>query len=416
MKMDEFNNYESMFAQSIGLTKPWQIGQTEFNEEKREVHVTVTFIKTVKYPCPECGELCERYDDEEKERTWRHGDVVFFPCYIHCRRPRIKCKKHGIRVVTAPWARPKSRYTLLFESYAMLLLKSMPVENARKLLRISHTSATGILRYWVFKAVKEDDLSSIGAICIDETSFKRGQSYVTVISDAVARRVIYAGEGRGAGNVEAFSLQLIDKGGDCEKIQQVACDMSAPYMSGIDLCFPNAIVTIDKFHVKQLMLKAMDQVRREEQGRQRSRRRDSGKKLLMIPETRMTEQQAEKLQTISKEFPKTGRAFRMVQSLDTMYRCERYEDGEAVFNRLISWLRRSRLEPMKKVSNTLKKYKQQILSYFFHRLTNAIAEGINSIIQSAKRRARGFRTFEGYVSAIYLAVGKLKLSCPALLA
>ncbi len=79
----------------------------------------------------------------------------------------------------------------------------------------------------------------------------------------------------------------------------------------------------------------------------------------MIPETRMTEQQSEKLQAISKEFPKTGRAFRMVQSLDTMYRCERYEDGKVVFNKLISWLRRSRLEPMKQVANTLKKYKYQ---------------------------------------------------------
>ena len=414
MMMQGFTNYESMFAQSIGVEEPWRIEKTEFLEERREVHVTVIARKTAKYPCPECGELCDRYDDEEKERTWRHGDVVFFPCFVHCRRPRIRCGEHGTRVVTAPWARRGSRYTLLFESYTMLLVESMPVENARKLLRISHTSATRILRHWVFKAVAEDNLSEVCALCIDETSFKRGQSYVTVISDAVARRVIYADEGRSAANVESFSMQLIEKGGDCEKIRQVACDMSGAYLSGVDLCFPKATVTIDRFHVKQLMLKAMDQVRREEQGKQRSRRRDAGKKLLMIPEGRMTDQQAEKLQAISKEFPKTGRAFRMVQSLDDMYRCDRYEDGKVVFDKLISWLRRSRLEPMKQVANTLKKYKLEILSYFFHRLTNAIAEGINSIIQSAKRRARGFRTIEGYVAAIFLAVGKLKLACPPL--
>jgi len=298
----------------------------------------------------------------------------------------------------------------------MLLVGSMPVENARKLLRISHTSATRILRHWVSKAVKEDDLSNVYALCIDETSFKRGQSYVTVISDAMARRVIYVDEGRSAGNVEAFSLQLIEKGGDCENIRQVACDMSATYKSGVDMCFPKATVTIDRFHVKQLMLRALDQVRREEQGKQRSRRREAGKRLLMIPEGRMREQQSEKVQALSKEFPKTGRAFRMVQSLDTMYGCERYEDGEAVFDKLVSWLKRSRLEPMKKAADTLKSYKQEILSFLFHRLTNAIAEGINSMIQSAKRRARGFRTIEGYVAAIFLAVGKLKLSCPPLFA
>jgi len=413
--MQGFENYEAMFAQSIGVAEPWRIERTEFDEKKREVHVHVTARKTANYPCPACGEMSARYDDEESERVWRHGDVVFFPCYVHCRRPRVKCKKCGkLHVATAPWARPNSRYTLLFESYTMLLVESMPVENARKLLRISHTSATRILRHWVSKAVDEDDLSKVEAICIDETSFKRGQSYVTVVSDAVARRVVYADEGRGAENVEAFSHKLIAKGGACENIEQVACDMSGAYMSGVDLCFPKATVTIDRFHVKQLVLKALDEVRREEQGKQRSRRRDAGKKLLMIPEPRMTAQQSEKLQALSKEFPKTGRAFRMVQSLDAMYACNGYEDGRATFDKLISWLRRSRLRPMKNVANTLKKHKQQILSYFFHRLTNAIAEGINSMIQSAKRRARGFRTIEGYVAAIFLAVGKLKLDCPKL--
>lgn len=71
---------------------------------------------------------------------------------------------------------------------------------------------------------------------------------------------------------------------------------------------------------------------------------------------------------------------------------------------------------MKEVANTLKKHKQSILGYFYHRITNAIAEGINSLIQSAKRRARRFRTVEGYTVMIYLVVGKLDLSCPSLFA
>ena len=99
-----------------------------------------------------------------------------------------------------------------------------------------------------------------------------------------------------------------------------------------------------------------------------------------------------------------------------MYRCEKPEDAEAVFKRLISWLRRSRLEPMKKVANTLKEHKKTILAYFHQRVTNAIAEGINSLIQAGKRKARGFRTFVGYECMIYLVVGKLKLSCPPLFA
>lgn len=287
--MKSFDNYENMFAQSIGIEEPWRIKKAEFSEEIREVHVFVSASKTAQYQCPECGELCQRYDDEEKERTWRHGDVVFFPCYVHCRRPRVKCKKHGIRVVTAPWARKGSRYTLLFESYAMLLMKSMPVENARKLLRISHTSMTRILKYWVNKAVNEDDLSDVKIICVDETSFRRGHSYVTIISDAIARRVIDVEEGKDAATIEKFSYKLETKGGLCENINLVVSDMSKAFINGKELCFPNASLIIDKFHIKQLVLKGMDTVRREEQGRLKSRRRDSGKKLLMIPETRQTE-------------------------------------------------------------------------------------------------------------------------------
>ena len=416
MKMNGFTNYEEMFAQSIGLTEPWYIERAEFNETSHEVHIYVKARKTSKYPCYECGELCERYDDEEDERVWRHGDVVFFPCYVHCRRPRTKCKKHGIHVVEAPWARKGSRYTLLFESYAMLLMRSMPVEHARKLLRVSHTAMRRILKYWVEKAVEKDDLSEVSAICIDETSFKRGQSYVTVISDAIARRVIDVEDGRDSETVEKFSYKLEEKGGKCENVHTFVSDMSAAFIGGKEMCFPNARMVIDKFHVKQLMLNAMDEVRKAEQGKAVSNKRNAGKKLLMIPEAKQSEQQREAVALLSKKYPKTGRAFRMVQGLDAMYQCNHPSEAEKVFNRLTSWLKRSRLEPMKKVADTLRKHKKAILGYFFARVTNAVAEGINSMIQSAKRRARGYRTLESYKCMIYLVAGKLYLDCPPLFA
>ncbi len=412
--MNGFMNYEEMFAQSIGLKEPWYIERAEFNEEKREVHIYVKARKTAKYDCSECRTMCERYDDEEEERIWRHGDVVFFPCYVHCRRPRTNCKKHGVHVVEAPWARRGSRYTLLFESYAMLLMKSMPIEQARKLLRISHTSMRHILAYWVNKAVENDDLSAVKDICVDETSFRRGCSYVTVVSDAEARRVIDVEDGRDSGTIEKFSEKLEKKGGKIENIRTFVSDMSPAYITGKDICFPNALLVVDKFHVKQLLLQAMDEVRKEEQGKQRSKQKTAGKKLLMIPESIQTEQQREAVLALSKKYPKTGRAFRMVQSLDEMYKCNKPSEADKVFKRLISWLKRSRLEPMKKVADTLRKHKKSILGYFYARVTNAIAEGINSLIQSAKRRARGFRTLESYKCMIYLVVGKLKLDCPTL--
>ena len=257
------------------------------------------------------------------------------------------------------------------------------------------------------KRVAADNLSEVSALCIDDTSFRRGQSYVTVIIDAVERRVIDVEEGRSAQQVWDFATKLERKSGESARITQVASDMSSAYLSGIRDCFPNAQVVIDRFHVSKLMRDAMDEVRREEQGRKASRSRKSGKKLLMIPEARMDGQQQEKLANLSKLYPKTGRAFRMVQALDEVYKCSNVAQASSLFDKLYTWLRRSRLEPMKRVALTLRQYKTEILAFYFHYLTNAIAEGINSIIQAGKRKARGFATFRGFATMIYLESAKL---------
>jgi transposase len=119
---------------------------------------------------------------EKTERVWRHGDAVLSG-YVHCRRPRVKCKEHGTKVVEALGPRRIAVY-LLFEGYAMLILADMPILKASQALRCNEKSLTRMMRYWVQKESYEDDLSEVTALGIDETSFKRGQSYVTVIVDA----------------------------------------------------------------------------------------------------------------------------------------------------------------------------------------------------------------------------------------
>lgn len=294
----------------------------------------------------------------------------------------------------------------------MLILADMPIAKASRLLRCNEKSLVRILRYWVNQAVETDDLSGVQAIAVDETSFKRGQSYVTVVLDAQERRVIDVEAGRSEQTVIDFSYKLEKKGGACENIRFASSDMAAAYRSGIQFCFPNAQHTVDKFHVKKLMLEAMDEVRRSEQKATRSKALNTSKRLLMIPERKHSAEQAQKVSALCKEYPKTGRAFRMVQALDVIYASNNYDDAKARYHELYRWLRKSRLEPMKKVALTLRKYADEILNIFQTRMTNAICEGINSMIQAAKRKARGFHTFEGFSSMIYLIAAKLSLACP----
>lgn len=76
-------------------------------------------------------------------------------------------------------------------------------------------------------------------------------------------------------------------------------------------------------------------------------------------------------------------------------------------------MRRCRLEPMKNAAVTLMNHRKEIMNYFHDRITNAICEGINSLVQAVKRKARGFNTFEGFRAMIFLVGGKLKLDVPS---
>ena len=115
----------------------------------------------------------------------------------------------------------------------------------------------------------------------------------------------------------------------------------------------------------------------------------------------------------------TGRAYAMRMTLQEIYETATTRaQSQAALNKLYNWLIRSRLEPMKAFARTLKNHLKEILNYWDLRLTNATLEGLNSIIQTAKCRARGFRNDEYVKTIINLVAGKINLEavCPSVAA
>ncbi len=136
------------------------------------------------------------------------------------------------------------------------------------------------------------------------------------------------------------------------------------------------------------------------------------RRLFMIPKAKMTDAQRIHVVELSPSYPQTGRAVRIVQSLDLFFVANNESEASIQFDRLYSWIRHCKLEPMKDAGKTFKDHSREILNYFQNRITNAISEEINSMIQAAKRKVRGFKTYEGFTATNYLIVGKLKLACP----
>ena len=130
-------HFIEMMAGSLRLREPWFVESAKFDAENQRVDIYVAVRPEAEFACPECGGKTSRYGYEPQERLWRHADCMFYPTYVHCRRPRVVCPKCGVRQVSAPFERKNSRHTTYFEGYAMMLLADMPRAAAARALHVT---------------------------------------------------------------------------------------------------------------------------------------------------------------------------------------------------------------------------------------------------------------------------------------
>ena len=165
--------------------------------------------------------------------------------------------------MNAPFERKNSRQTLLFEGIAMLLVQDCPVSVVAERMGCNEKTIVRIMKHWVRKAWDKKSFAAIQNLAIDETSFRKGHDYVTLFVDADERSVVNVQKGRDGSTIEKFARVMIQKGGTPDNIGAVTSDLSRAFVPAIERTFPNAEHTIDKFHIKQLLISAMDEVRRQ---------------------------------------------------------------------------------------------------------------------------------------------------------
>jgi len=112
---------KELYQHILGLSTPWSVSDVKLNIESQEITVRVDHPRGTKFCCPECSTELPCYDHGE-ERRWRHLDSCQFKTILVAQVPRIKCPDHGVKSVSVPWAEPYSRFTLLFERFAIDLL------------------------------------------------------------------------------------------------------------------------------------------------------------------------------------------------------------------------------------------------------------------------------------------------------
>jgi len=395
-------NANILFSQALGLGDEWKVVDSQLEVESRQLHLWLDFQTGSRFACPKCKELCAVHDTVEKK--WRHLDFWQHQTELIARVPRTNCPQHGVLQAQVPWARSGSGFTLMMEAMILLLCQQTSVSAAARHLGETDKRLWRVLTHYVMKAHAAKSWKEVRRIMIDETSAKRGHRYVTVVLDADTHDLLFMVEGRSAKAVAEFVAAMPAHGAVAQQITEAVMDMSPAYIAGVKTHFPQARIVFDLFHMMKLCGEALDQVRKE----LRMQGADLKGSLWSIRgnECTRSEQQLIRRKELAKTYPVLGRALSLRETLQDVL-----SSGDIPSIKWwLGWADRSRLKPFRKLSRILKDHFHGILAYLETRLTNAAIEGVNSLLQMAKRMARGFRNFHYFRLAAYLKAGRLNLN------
>ena len=406
------NKLTKHYSLLLGLDAAWEVSDVSLCLEENRVEILVTHVGGP-VVCPECGTQCS-IADHAPERTWRHLDTMQFETRLRTRVPRANCKACGVKTTSVPWAGKHSRFTLMFEAFAIQVIQACGnVKSAAGLLGLDWDSVHRIMERAVERGLERRELESLQYVGIDEKSFRRGHSYISLLTDLTGSRVLEVVEDRTEEAADGLWKKLSH--GQKEQIEAVAVDMWPAFANSVKANAKQAEIVHDRFHISKHLNDAVDKVRRQEHKvlKQADDDRLKGSKQLWLfnPEN-LSEERWIEFEALKDQELKTSRAWAIKEQFRWFWEYRYAGNAHKFFNQWYGWATRSQLNPIIKVAKMLKRHLDNILTYFRHGITNAMSEGFNSRIQSIKSQARGFRAFENFRTRILFYCGKLDLLPP----
>ena len=401
-----------LYQRILGLEKPWFVKRVDLQVAENRVDIWLEHPGGAKWPCPKCGQELPCRDHAE-ERAWRHLDTCQFQTHLYARIPRVECPEHGVLQVAIPWAEARSRFTILMERFVIdVLQQCATVLGACRLLRLSWDEVWGVMQRAVRRGLARKRQRPLPVIGVDEKAFKKGHKYMTVVCDLENTTVEHVAEDRRSESLESFWQSLSPE--QLAAIKAIAMDMWTPYIQATIKCVPDAggKIVFDRFHIMNHMVKAVDKVRRQEHRRLSAAGDDTlkgTKYLWLYSEENLPDKHRPTLETLKELNLKVGRAWAIKESLRSLWDYSQEGWARRFFKKWFAWAAHSCLEPIRKVAVMIQTHLNNILTYCRHRVTNAVAEGLNSKIMAIKRRACGYRNKEHFKTAIYFFCGGLSL-------
>jgi transposase len=397
---------EILFSHLLNISLPFEVSKVIYKDEpsetlpKKSVHIYISVERSAEY-----RPLDSSIHDYE-DRTWRHLNLFQYPCYIHCSVPKYKDKvSNKVKTLSVPWAKPGLGFTILFEEFALELIKIHGcVSEVAAQLSIYPQRLWRIVRDYAREISAVNlDFSQVRRIGFDETSKKKGHEYITCFIDLDTGELLYVVEGKSSDVVTEFTNYAVSQGLDKEKVSDISIDMSPAFISGSEKEFVNAEITFDKFHVSQLVQKAFDNIRKSV-GRKEGGR--INKWLFFTPYDELKTEEQEQLDRILVKYPIFDMVYELKNNFKILWEQTDRMEASAFLSFWAGTMRSFKKKVLTTLAKTLDKHHHRIINVIDTKITNAVLEGFNSKIQILKRKARGYKNAENLMLMVKLHCAK----------
>lgn len=383
-----------------------------FSGDGKTIEVEIRERANGRPVCSGCGRSGPGYD-RLPTRRYEYVPLWAISVFLLYAPRRVDCPDCGVKVERVPWAQGKSRVTTSYQRFLAAWAKRLSWQEVADIFRTSWQTVYRSVEKAVAWGLAHRDLDGIQAIGVDEIQWRRGHQYLTLVYqiDNGCKRLLHIAEKRTVKSLLGFFRMF---GQDrSAKIQYVCSDMWQPYLQVIAKKAGQALHVLDRFHIMAKMNKAIDEVRAAEAKQLKADGYEQILKhsrwcLLKRPEN-LTDKQTVKLKELAKYNLKSMRARLQREDFQRFWEYRSPAWASRFLWEWIARVKRSRIEPMKKVARMLERHGALLMNWFLAKgtMSSGVVEGLNYNVKLTMRKSYGFRTLNALQTALYHRLGAL---------
>src|SRR5712664_150152 len=354
--------------------------QLALHLERRDHHIV----------CPQCGTCCSRVK-ERRPRCLRDLPILEHPVMLWLHLRRFECSEcHHRPWETSETFGERTKWTpRLYRQVRVECLRGCP---GKALARRYGLSARSVFR-WTFERSRGGRPRKLGRVIgIDEYARRKGHRYSTLIVDLETGKPIATFKGRRADEVIAWFNSRPQA--ERDRVEVVVLDMSKAYFAAVKAVFGEQVHVIDRFHVVQQAVEALDEVLRSVQRQLDPEEAKALKKLRKRWLKSADQLNVDELiarDEWQRRFPALRETLNWVQDLRKWFDRKYDKPAREALVKLIERASQSVQEPLQRIAGTLTRWFDPIVRYIRYRYTNGLTEGFNNKIKLIQRMAYGLR-------------------------